>query len=159
MQDNKAVYRQFIDFEEQAATIYFQLASRFSPEKPELASFWIEMGIQEKQHAGLLQFCVAEELFCTQLPSDQQTENVRELFGRLAQKARDQALGVEEAFAIAREMEESEVNEIFDCLTTPLHDSSYLLRRKIAISIPDHRALLERQAAVFRDQKKENSAA
>ena len=159
MTSNEAVYQQFIDFEEQAATIYFQMASRFSPEKPELASFWLEMGIQEKQHAGLLQFCAAEGLFCTELPSDQQTEGVRVLLERLSRKAADPALTIPEAFAVATEMEESEINDIFDRLTTRLHDSTYLLRRKIAISIPDHRELLKCQAAAFLGTTQENSAA
>jgi hypothetical protein len=46
------VYRRFIEFEERAATIYFRFASRFS-ENPQLSSFWFDMAMEEKQHAGL----------------------------------------------------------------------------------------------------------
>ena len=52
MRSPKWIYQQFVAFEEQAAAIYLQMASRFSPENTELSSFWLDMGMQEKQHAG-----------------------------------------------------------------------------------------------------------
>jgi rubrerythrin len=50
MNSSKDLYQQFVAFEEQAAAIYLTMASRFSPENPELAAFWLDMGMQEKQH-------------------------------------------------------------------------------------------------------------
>src|SRR5262245_27412419 len=72
MRSPEDVYRRFINFEEQAAAIYLRMASRFLPENPDMGALCLEMGIQEKQHAGLLQFCLAEELFAAKLPSDRQ---------------------------------------------------------------------------------------
>ena len=132
------VYRRFIDFEEQAATIYLRMASRFSPENPELGAVWLNMGIQEKQHAGLLQFCLAEELFAGTLPDDKEILDIEALFFRLTKEASSPDLSVEESFRIAVQLEKSEVNLLYDRLTKPLHGSPYLLRRKIAISLPDH---------------------
>jgi rubrerythrin len=108
MRDANDTYRQFIAFEEQAAAIYLRMASRFSPENPELSALWLDMGIQEKQHAGLLQFCLAERLFATQLPSDKEIHNVENLFSRLNKQAGDANLSVKDAFKIAVDMEASE---------------------------------------------------
>lgn len=150
MSNSKDVYRRFIAFEEQAAAIYLRMASCFSPDNPEVSSLWLDMGIQEKQHAGLLQFCLAEELFASKLPTDQQIHEADELFSRLAKQAANPDLTVHEAFEIAVQMETSEVNEIYNGLTTPLHASMYLLRRKIAASLPDHLGHLLREARRFK---------
>jgi rubrerythrin len=146
MKSPQDVYRRFIDFEEQAAAIYLRMASRFSPENLEVGSIWLDMGIQEKQHAGLLQFCLAEELFSTDLPSDKQVLETEVLFSRLTRQAANPDLSVEEAFEIAAQLESSEVNDIYDRLTTPVHASMYLLRRKIAASLPDHLEHLLKEA-------------
>jgi hypothetical protein len=138
MRNAKGIYRRFISFEEHAAAIYMRMASRFSPENPELSAFWLDMGIQEKQHAGPLQFCLAEELFATDLPSDKEIHDLENLFSKLMKHASDANLSLKDAFHIALEMETSEVNAIYDALTTPMHGSMYLLRRKIAVSLPDH---------------------
>jgi hypothetical protein len=131
-------YEQFVNFEEKAAAIYLRMASRFSPENPELSSFWLDMGMQEKQHAGLLQFCIAEELFAHNLPSEKDIEDIATAFTTLLARASDPNLTIVEAFRIALEVETSEVNAIYDKLTTPVHSSMYLLRRKVATSLPDH---------------------
>jgi rubrerythrin len=143
------VYRRCIDFEEQAAAIYLRMASRFSPENPELSAVWLNMGLQEKAHAGLLQFCLAEELFSGTLPEDQQIRDIEAMFSRLTKKAAEPDLSVEESFAIALQLEKSEVNVIFDCLTKPMHASAYLLRKKIATSLPDHVEHLLQEARRF----------
>ena len=150
MRDAKDTYRRFIAFEEQAAAIYLRMASRFSPENPELSAVWLDMGIQEKQHAGLLQFCLAEELFATELPTDKEIHDVENLFSRLTKLAGDADLSVENAFHIGLELETSEVNAIYDDLTTPMHASMYLLRRKIATSLPDHLGHLLQEARRFK---------
>ena len=138
MQNPEFVYRKFIEFEEQAAAIYFLMASGFSPQNPELAALWLDMGIQEKEHAGLLQFCLIEGLFAETRPSDEQVTRLETEFAGLSKRAAEPNLSVENAFKIAMAMETSEVNDIYSYLTTPLHASTYLLRRKIAASMPDH---------------------
>ena len=143
------VYRRFIDFEEQAAAIYLRMASRFSPENPELSAVWLNMGIQEKAHAGLLQFCLAEELFAEALPDDKKIRDIEALFSRLAKEGANPDLSVNASFQIALQLERSEVNELYDCLTKPMHGSPYLLRRKIATSLPDHLEHLIHEARRF----------
>jgi hypothetical protein len=56
----------------------------------------------------------------------------------LEKQAANPELGIEEAFTIALELESSEISAIYKYLTTPLHKSPYLLRRKIATCLPEH---------------------
>jgi hypothetical protein len=136
LKDSIAIYRRFIEFEEKAAEIYLQFASHFS-EDQQLGAFWLDMGMQEKQHAGLLQFCLADGVFAPDLPDREEIQKIAELFKRLEKQAADPGLGKEEAFTIAMELETCEINGIYRHLTTPLHSSMYLLRRKIATCM-DH---------------------
>jgi rubrerythrin len=146
MKSPKWIYEQFVNLEERAAAIYLKMASRFSPEDAELSSFWLEMGMQEKQHAGLLQFCIAEELYSPDLPADQAIQETTVLFDNLLKRASDPHLTVADAFRIATELESSEANAIYDRLTKPVHSSMYLLRRKVATMLPDHVGHLLKEA-------------
>jgi hypothetical protein len=107
-----------------------RMASRFSPENPELSAVWLEMGIQEKQHAGLLQFLPCRRTICQRAAIRRRNSQSRKPVLRLMERASDADLSVKDAFHIALEMETSEVNAIYDALTTPLHSSMYLRRRK-----------------------------
>jgi len=131
-------YRQFIGFEENAATIYLRLASRFSADNAELSAFWLEMAIQEKAHAALLQFCVAEGLMDQDVPGDAEIQQIHELFDTLQLRASRKDVVINDAFQIAYEMEGSELDTIYCRLTTLLHPSMYLLKRKIATSPSAH---------------------
>jgi hypothetical protein len=138
MTSPKNIYRRFIALEEQAAQIYLNMASRFASENPELSALWLDMGIQEKEHAGLLQFCLCEEMFANALPTTEEARKLHGHFAALEKRAADPALTVQDAFKIAIDMEVCEVNTIYSQLTTPLHRSMYLLRRKILTSMPTH---------------------
>jgi hypothetical protein len=135
--DPANIYRQFVEFEEKAAAVYLQLASRFSQDS-QLSSFWLDMAMHEKQHAGLLQFCLCESLFAPDLPDAAEIQRLREFFNRLEKRVAEPNLTIEQAFGLAVEMEASEINAIYCHLTTTLHSSMYLLRRKIATSLPNH---------------------
>jgi hypothetical protein len=137
MKRPRNIYRRFIEFEERAAEIYLQFASRFSADR-QLSSFWLDMAMHEKQHAGLLQFCLREELFASDLPDSVEIQKVSGLFKTLKKRGADPQLTVEEAFSIAMKLEASEINAIYCHLTTTLHSSMYLLKRKIAVSLPSH---------------------
>jgi hypothetical protein len=137
LKTSKNVYRRFLEFEERAAAIYAQFASRFSQD-PKLGSFWLDMALHEKQHAGLLQFCLCDGSFASDLPDNAEIQKLGALFKRIERRAADPNLTVEEAFLLAVELETSEINVIYCHLTTGLHRSMYLLRRKIVTSLPDH---------------------
>jgi rubrerythrin len=133
----KGIYRQFIQFEEKAASLYLRLASRFSS-NPKLSWLWFEMAMQEKQHAGLLQFCLNEGLFVQDLPTDDEIAAMTRVVTQLEERAANPKLTVKQAFSLAIELESSEINAIYSQLTTALHNSPYLVKRKIATLIPHH---------------------
>lgn len=134
----KDIYRKFIEFEERAATIYLRLASRFASESRELSAFWLDMAMEEKQHSVLLQFCLGEKWFAPSLPGEGEIRKFTAVFRQFEKQAAGRKITKEEAFEIAAELEGSEVNAIYCYLTTPLHVSLYLLKRKIATSPFDH---------------------
>lgn len=73
MRNVKDIDIRFISFKEQAAAIYgIPLFARESGTQRTLA----QDRIQEKQHAGLLQFYLAEELFATALASDKEIHSI-----------------------------------------------------------------------------------
>ena len=143
------VYRRFLEFEEKAAAIYMKLAARFSSDNPELSSIWFDLGMQEKQHAGLLQFCLVEKLFAAHLPNGGRVERSSALFRSLEKRASNPSLTINDAFAIAAELETSEVNDIYTHLTSTLHTSMYLWRRRIALSLPSHLCAIVAAAKKF----------
>jgi hypothetical protein len=163
----KETYEGFIQFEERAATIYVCLASRFASEDEHLAAFWLDMAMEEKQHAALLQFCVAEKWFAPNLPGEAEIRKFSDVFREFEKRATAGRLTRDEAFALAAELEASEVNAIYCYLTTPLHESLYLLKKKIASSPFDHIGQLVAAGTKFQvsaatlkqlDQLKETSA-
>jgi hypothetical protein len=133
----KEAYRQFIELEEKAAAIYLRLASRFSPD-PKLSAFWLEMAAEEKHHAILLQFCAAEKWFAPELPEDSAIRGFYAQFKDFERRAANRKITADQAFTLAAELESSEINAIYCYLTTPLHASLYLLKKKIATSPFDH---------------------
>jgi rubrerythrin len=149
MKNPTDIYQQIVGLEEQAAAIYLHMASHFSAESAELSSFWLDMGMQEKQHAGLLQFCIAEKLFAANLPQDNEVQAVAAVFEQLSRRASIPDLTIADAFRIATQMETSEANAIYDRLTASLHTSRYLLRRKIASMLPDHIEHLLKEARKY----------
>jgi hypothetical protein len=146
----KDTYQRFIEFEEKAADIYLQLALRFSSENHELSAFWLDMAMEEKQHAVLLQFCQAERWFAPTLPVPSEIRKFAAQFRELEKRAANREITRNEAFAIAAELESSEVNAIYCHLTTPLHSSVYLFKKKIAASPFHHLDHLRAAAKKFR---------
>jgi rubrerythrin len=122
MKDPESIYRQFVHFEETAASVYLRFASLFAND-PQISSFWLEMAMQEKQHAGLLEFCIHQRLFSSDLPDDFEIQKLTAFLASLENRVADVQLTVKDAFAIAIEMESSEINSIYCRLTTSLHGS------------------------------------
>ena len=131
-------YERFIEFEEGAGEIYLHLASRFASEDGELSAFWLGMAMEEKQHSVLLQFCLNEKWFAPSLPGEDEVRKYTAILQDLGRKCEDRYITKDEAFAMAAELEGSEINAIYCRLTNPLNVSPYLLKKKIVTSPFDH---------------------
>jgi len=128
------LFEVFIQFEEHASSLYLDLSARFG-ENLALSWFWIEMAMDEKQHAGLLQFCKEAGTVISVVPTDEQIQHLGGLFKELSAKATKPDLALDEAFDIAIAVESSEINEIFDNLIKNITGPLYVIRKKVELAI------------------------
>ena len=142
------IYDGFIQFEERSAEIYLELSVRFLRDN-DLSWFWVEMAMEEKQHAGLLQYCRESGIWASPLPSREQMLRLKTLFDDLEHRMANSSLSLDGAFEIAIEMEVSEINEIYKCLTAPIEGPWYVQRKKIDLSVENHFSKLEEAARRF----------
>ncbi|HEY7532235.1 MAG TPA: hypothetical protein VH681_05555, partial [Nitrospiraceae bacterium] len=73
------VYDGFIGLEDRSAALYLELSVRFF-DNPALCRFWVEMAMEEKQHAGMLQHCREAGVFASELPGKDQIQKLSTLF-------------------------------------------------------------------------------
>jgi hypothetical protein len=144
----RQIYDGFIRFEEQSAEIYLDLSIRFLGDT-DLSWFWVEMAMEEKQHAGLLQYCRETGICAVALPTREQILNLRTLFEDLQARVSDPSLDIDRAFEIAMILESSEINQIYTTLTEPIQGPSHILRKKIDLSVENHFERLAEAARRF----------
>jgi len=141
--------RCLVGFEEAAAAIYSSLARQFAKNK-ELSWFWLEMSMEEKQHAVLLEFCGCEDLLGNNMPDRSTTRQLSEFLDKLYKEAGKRNLSVDDAFLIAAQIEASEINGIYAHVIGPIQGTWYVMRKKIQTLIPDHMQTLIRGARKFK---------
>src|SRR5688572_29891378 len=137
MKNIARIYKTYVEFEERAASLYCDLAVRFQ-DNTDLSWFWVEMSIEEKQHAGLLQFCLREHIATREPPDRGAQRRLANHFAKLELRAAAPDLTVDDAFLIAGDLEASEINSIYTQLISPIQGPWYIMRKKIESSIPHH---------------------
>jgi hypothetical protein len=148
MKRSDKILVRLVGLEERAAALYRQIASRFM-DNPRLSWFWVEMSMDEKQHAGFLQFCAVEDLIIENLPDPDVIRRMDKLFEKLERRAVRQELSVDDAFLIAAELEKSEIDSIYRRLIGPVPGSWHLLRKKIETTTNGHMQKLLQGARKF----------
>ncbi len=148
MKNDEKICGKLIEFEERAASIYLTLARRFAENK-DLSWFWLEMSMEEKQHALLLDFCGCEQAVVQGLPDRSTVQRLTRLFDDLEKRANRKNLSLDEAFLIAADLEGSEVNDIYSGVIAPLQGTPYVMRKKVETMIPNHGKTLLRGARKF----------
>ena len=131
------VYEGFIRFEERSAELYLELSVRFA-DIPELRWFWIEMAMEEKQHAGMLHHCRISNVFADALPDGRQVQRLENIYSELEARIDSPKLTLDDAFDIAIRMESSEINDVYRQLTDPIQGPAYVLRKKMELSVEGH---------------------
>jgi rubrerythrin len=142
------LYEVFISFEERSADLYLDLSVHFMNDV-ELSWFWVEMAMEEKQHAGMLQYCKETGIFSNRLPDEQHIQDLAGLFKRLGKKVEEPGLSLDEAFAVAIDLECSEINEIYRNLTQHIEGPTHVVRKKIELSMDNHFERLRNSARRF----------
>jgi len=142
------IYKGFICFEEKSASMYLELSIRFF-ENPELSWFWVQMAMEEKQHAGMLQHCREAGVYANELPAQSQIRRLKRLFHALEARVAAPDLSVDDAFQIALELESSEINDVYSRLTAPIQGPAHVMQRKMDLSVGNHFQKLHEAAVRF----------
>ena len=142
------VYDGFIRFEERSASLYLELSVRFFG-NAELSWFWVEMAMEEKQHAGMLQHCREADVFAAELPDKDQIHRLSLLFRQLEARLAEPQLTLDDAFEMAAELESSEINDIYSRLTAPIQGPAHVMRKKMEVSVAGHFERLREAATKF----------
>ena len=131
------VYEGFIHFEERSAQLYLELSVRFA-DNPALRWFWVEMAMEEKQHAGMLQHCREAGVYAGALPDKGQVERLDSLFTQIEKRILAPDLALDEAFDAAARLESSEINDVYNRLTAPIEGPAHIVRKKMELSVAGH---------------------
>ena len=142
------IYDGFIRFEERSAALYLELSVRFF-NQPELSWFWVEMAMEEKQHAGMLQHCLEAGVFAAELPDKDQIQRLNAIFRKLETRLAQPGLTLDRAFEMAIELESSEINDVYSKLTAPIQGPAHVMRKKMELSVAGHFERLHEAASKF----------
>ena len=143
------IYDGFIRFEERSAALYLELSVRFFND-PELSWFWVEMAMEEKQHAGMLHHCREAGVFASELPGKDQIQRLNTLFRQLEAHLARPELTLDDAFEMASELESSEINDVYSRLTAPIQGPARVMRKKMELSVAGHFERLHDAACKFK---------
>ena len=142
------VYDGFISLEDRSAALYLELSVRFF-DNPELSWFWVEMAMEEKQHAGMLQHCREAGVFAPELPDKDEIQLLNALFRQLEARLAEPQLALDDAFEMAIELETSEINDVYSRLTAPIQGPAHVMRKKMELSLAGHFERLSEAASKF----------
>jgi hypothetical protein len=142
------IYDGFIGFEERSAAFYMELSVKFFT-NPALSWFWVEMAMEEKQHAGMLHHCREAGVFAAELPDKDQIHRLASLFRKLEARLAQPQLDVDDAFEMAIELESSEINDVYSRLTAPIQGPAHVMRKKMELSVENHFEKLLEAAVKF----------
>lgn len=142
------IYEGFIGFEERSAGLYLDLSVRFADD-PALRWFFVDMAMEEKQHAGMLQHCREAGVFAEELPGNEEVQRLDGLFKKMEQRIGAAGLTLDDAFDCAIKLESSEINDIYSKLTAPIEGPAHMMRKKMELSVAAHFGRLYEAARNF----------
>ena len=142
------IYEGFIGFEERSAELYLDLSIRFADD-PAVRWFFVDMAMEEKQHAGMLQHCREAGVFAEKLPGRQQVERLDGVFRTMEERIAAPGLTLDDAFDCAIKLESSEINDIYSKLTAPIEGPAHMMRKKMELSVATHFERLYEAARTF----------
>jgi hypothetical protein len=148
MKDASTICARLKEFEERAASLYMGFARRFTDHK-DLSWFWLQMSMEERQHAQFLEFCGCEQLVTAGLPEESTVQALGKALSNLEVRAGQENLSVDEAFLIAAELEGSEINDVYAGVIKPIEGTLYIMRKKAETLVSGHMQTLIKAAHQF----------
>ena len=137
MTKSEAIYKKFEGFEEQLAHCYFLLHEHFIANPP-LARFWVDAAMDELQHHSMLRFCRERGLMVDVDFDSNTADHVEQLMETVKGIATNPELSIDEAFYASLLMESSELDEVYEKLTSALVKDHPLLFQTIRASLRSH---------------------
>jgi hypothetical protein len=135
-------------FEERAASLYMGFGRRFTDNK-DLSWFWLEMSMEEKQHAQFMEFCASQQLVTAGLPEESTVEALAQTLRDLEERGAKEMLSVDDAFLIAAELEGSEINDVYAGVIKPIEGTWHIMRKKVETLTSSHMQALTKAARHF----------
>jgi hypothetical protein len=124
-----AIYSDFIQRQDRFANLYLDMSIHFC-DQMDLSWFWVEMAMEEKQRAGLLHYCLENNMFPEVLPDPRSIQKMEEQLKELTQRASDPMLSVDEAFDIAAQIETSELQKFLPGLTMQIQGPDRVIQKR-----------------------------
>ena len=137
MTKRDVIYAKYEAFEEELAHCYFKLHEHFIANPP-LARFWAEAAMDEVQHSSILRFCRERGVMVDAGLDLKTAEHVEDLIDTVKGIVNDPDVSVDEAFYAALMVETSELEEIYDRLTSALAANHPLLHQAIHATLRSH---------------------
>ena len=144
----ETVYAIFEHFEEQLAHCYFLLHERFI-RNPRLAKFWMETAMQELEHSAMLRFCHERNIMTEAGLETKAIRTVEELLETVKAVAVDPDVSVDEALYASLLIESSEMDNVYNKLTSPLARDHELLYQTIQKNLRAHHEAFVKAVAEF----------
>jgi hypothetical protein len=142
------IYGDLIRCEDRSAELYLEFSVRFY-DHVDVSWFWIGLAMDEKQHAGLLQYCLDTTCFAVELPPKTTINELKRRLTRLETRAAGDILSIDDAFEIAIEIENSEMEDLCQKLTAPISGPPHVVQKKLDLSKKGHLSKLRAAAERF----------
>jgi hypothetical protein len=148
MRQNETTYSRFEAIEAQIAHCYFLFHERFI-RNPRFSQFWLEMALQEVQHSAMLRFCREHACMAEAPLNGNGSRNVEELLDVVKGVATDPDVSMDEALYASLLIESSELEDVYEKLTTAIKDHNELLYKAIQKDLQVHQNTFAEAAAEF----------
>jgi urate oxidase len=148
MTQSETTYSRFEAIEAQIAHCYFLFHERFI-RNPRFSQFWLEMALQELQHSAMLHFCREHACMAEADINVDASRNVEQLLDVVKGVATDTDVSMDEALYASLQIESSELDEVYEKLTTALKDHNELLYKAMHKDLQAHQDTFAKAAAEF----------
>jgi hypothetical protein len=148
MRQSETTYSRFEAIEAQIAHCYFLFHERFIRD-PRFSQFWLEMALQELQHSAMLHFCREHACMAEADINVNASRNVEELLDVIKGVAIDPDVSMDEALYASLLIESSELEDVYEKLTTALKDHNELLYEAMHKDLQVHQNTFAEAAAEF----------
>jgi hypothetical protein len=147
-QSETTAYGRFEAIEARIAHCYFLFHERFK-RNAGFSRFWLEMALQELQHSAILHFCREHACMAEVDINVHASRDIEQLLGVITGVATDPNVSMDEALYASLLIESSELEDVYEKLTSGLKHYNELLYRTMHKDLQAHQDTFAAAAAAF----------